>query len=458
MSNFVEPVVVNSPTSRETSSKLDGVDPAASSPQVKLSSVFSSLDPTSPFTDCNAESPDYLYRDPIDFTIGEPDSILLPYDRLAASVDRVIHGTNAYDALAYSDFGGYGRLREQIADWRRVNPTNVLITNGAMQGIYLAAAALIDRESDDAVLMEEPVFPEARRIFQLAGARVDPIPMTQSGPDLDAVEKALRTGKYKAFYTVSDFQNPTGTLIDAEGKRRLAQLAERYGIAIVADNPYHDLWFNQEPAQFPQELRMAQRGAHLFEIGSFSKILGPGLRLGWLIADAETVRLLASYRRSLDGHPSTFMQYVVSDVLSDTEWFHGFLAHTRAFYAAKAQVLYQALAEAFSMGTGTGADNFSEGQTDDSADGAASLVLPQGGYFLWGTFPAWFDLSSPQVRYQLSRFNVHVLPGTAFYFDSERAQGRRTRNTARLSFARLPESDLVEGARRLGEINMLLRQ
>lgn len=458
MSNFIEPVAVNNATPRETSFKLNGVDSAVSFPQVKLSNVFSSLDTTSPFTNRNAESPDYLYRDSIDFTIGEPDSTLLPYDRLAASVDRVMHGTSAYDALAYSDFGGYERLREQIADWRGVDAANVLITNGAMQGIYLAAAALIDRESGDAVLMEEPVFPEARRIFQLAGAHVDPIPITQSGPDLDAVEKALQVGKYKAFYTVSDFQNPTGTLIDVEGKRRLAQLAERYGIAIVADNPYHDLWFNREPAQFPRELRMTERGAHLFEIGSFSKILGPGLRLGWLIADAETVQLLASYRRSLDGHPSTFMQYVISDVLSDTEWFHDFLAHTRDFYAMKARVLYTALVEAFSVNADAGTDSFCAGQPNDSADSAASFMLPQGGYFLWGTFPTWFDLSSPQVRYQLSRFNVHVLSGTAFYFDSEHAQDRRTRNTARLSFARLPEPELVEGARRLGEISMLLRQ
>ncbi|MFT8787898.1 MAG: PLP-dependent aminotransferase family protein [Bifidobacterium psychraerophilum] len=381
-------------------------------------------------------------RPVIDYSAGVPDPTVLPYQKALQAGERVLTGPGAFASLNYSDFAGIHRLREHIADLRHVRPENVVVTNGAMQGIFLSAQALID--PGDVVLLENPVFPEAERIFRLAGARIESIPLTARGPDLDELERRLEQGsRYKAFYTVPDFQNPTGSVSDAASKNRLLALAHHYGFAVIADNPYRDLWFQRPPEEFPQQYRSADRGGQLFEIGSFSKTLGPGWRVGWIISGSEEIQAITSFRRSIDGHPSTIAQYVISELLEDRAWYASLLDRERGLYADKAGALYAAIASAF--------------------DGEVELDEPQGGYFLWTHLPDDIDLDDSRVRDELEFRGLRYVPGNAFAVkDSQARPGRISgasspSNALRLSFAHAPREELVEGVGRLQEAVQSIR-
>ena len=362
----------------------------------------------------------------IDLASGIPDPNVLPYDRIASAVHDVLHGHEAFPALSYSDFTGVRALREHIARLRGVDVENVFVTNGAMQGIFLSAAALVN--PGDRVLVEDPAFPEAVRIFRLAGAVVEPLGFNGGSLDLDELEKRCRFGSsYKAIYTVPDFQNPSGRVMSAGDKSRLISLAEEYGFAVVADDPYRSLWFEDPPSEFPQEVREARVGERLWEIGSFSKILGPGWRIGWVIASRESVRVLTSFRRSVDGHPSTLGQYAIARLLDDHRWFADLLAGERKVYSRRAHVLRQALVDAFGD--------------------AVEIPDVRGGYFAWPSFPG-VDLSDSEDRRVLESSGVRVVGGGAFRVDG----GRRSAvHEIRLCFAHAPVNDLCEGVARLAK-------
>lgn len=360
---------------------------------------------------------------PVDLASGIPDPDLLPYDDISAAVRDVLHSHDAFPALSYSDFAGVRALREHIARLRGVSVENVFITNGAMQGIFLSTAALVN--PGDRVLVENPAFPEAVRIFQLAGAVVEPLGFRGVSLDLDELERRCQSGTtYKAIYTVPDFQNPSGRVMPPQDKTRLVSLAQEYGFAIIADDPYRSLWFERPPAEFPQEVRTAKIGEHLWEIGSFSKILGPGWRIGWIIASQASVRVLTSFRRSLDGHPSTLGQYAIVRLLNDHRWFADLLAIERKRYAQRAHVLREALVSTFG--------------------GAVRVPDVCGGYFMWPSF-AGIDLSNPESRRALAVSKVRVVGGDAFSVGGSRGAVHELR----LSFSHASMDDLREGIIRL---------
>lgn len=145
------------------------------------------------------------------------------------------------------------------------------------------------------------------------------------------------------------------------------------------------------PEEFPQQYRSADRGGQLFEIGSFSKTLGPGWRVGWIISGSEEIQAITSFRRSIDGHPSTIAQYVISELLEDHAWYASLLDRERRLYADKAGALYAAIASAF--------------------DGEVELDEPQGGYFLWTHLPDDIDLDDSRVRDELEIRGLRYVPG-----------------------------------------------
>lgn len=383
------------------------------------SSLFNRLELNPPFSAGAAEDG----QPPIDFGAGIPDFPVLPTDDYAASVARLMNGPEAYTALSYSAYPGIRQLRELIARHRHVPVDNVLITNGAMNGIYLSVASLIN--PGDHIAVENPTFPFALKIFRQAQAIIDPITTDANGIDVDALEQRLAAGeRLKILYTIPDFQNPTGSVLAAERKARIAALAERYGFTILSDNPYRDLWFDAEPAEWPQPLRELERDSPLIEIGSFSKIFGPGWRVGWIITDQERIAKLASFRRSVDGHTSGVSQLALAGLIGrDNGWFDRLLSRERGLYAGKASALTNALLAEFG---------------DDIA-----LRHPQGGYFLWVRFVERFDPALPHNARALADAHVHLVPGDVFYPSDSGT------HTARLAFSHLTTESLVEGARRI---------
>lgn len=385
------------------------------------SELFQRLDTASPFSSGNDIDP--IETRLLPFDIGIPDFSLLPRDDYAKAASEVFGGASFAEAVSYSSYSGIDRLREQVARRRHTNVENVFITAGATQGIFLAVAAFVN--PGDVVVVENPTFPFALKTLRLAGADIRTVPTGPRGLDVGALEELLESGvRVSLVYTVSDFQNPTGVTLSAAVKARLLELAERHDFVIAADSPYRDLWFDELPAEFPQRAREGRNGGHLIEIGSFSKTLGPGWRVGWNIADAATVERFAAYRTSSEVHPSGVAQNIVSTLLGWDGWYDGLVAHQREVYRRKAYALYDTLTGIF----------------------GADIVVrrPEGGYFLWATFPESLDPSTDVRRHELARRNVRVVQGDSFYpFDT----GSRA---LRLAFSFLSEDDLVEGSRRIG--------
>lgn len=372
---------------------------------------------------------------PVDVAAGLPDDDVLPYARIGAAFADALR---SHESLTYPSPYGLRPLREIIARRRGVPVESVIVTNGAMGGIFLSMMAVAD--PGDVVLAEDPSFPQWAGTFRRFGVHVEGVGLTDEGIDVDEVERRLAAGRrYAAIYTIPDFQNPTGRVSSGRVKRRLVEVADRYGVPVIADNPYRELWFSREPAEFPQEARGAS-GSPLLEIGSFSKWLGPGLRVGWLIADPALASRIAEYRLAVDGGVSAVTQAALVSMLSDERWTDDLLAHERRVYAGKAMALMGAL--------------------EDRLDGDIDVVRPQGGYFLWARLPRWLRVEDDAVARELAVEGVNPLGGEAFFL----AGGVRGRSCsgvhaayARFSFAHASRDDLVEGAARLGSVARRLR-
>ena len=388
-----------------------------------VSRLFNALDDKAPFSS-GAQSPNSSERS-IDFVAGIPDFSLLPRDDYARAATELMSSDDAVDALRYSSYRGVSALRNDVARLRNVDLDNVFITNGATQGIYLSVSALLD--PGDTILVENPTFPFALKTFRLLGLNVQTVPLLSDGVDLDALESILQSGKrFKAFYTIPEFQNPTGISTTADKKRRLLELAERYNFVVIADSPYRELWLDHEPAEFPQEQRVVKTDGKLIEIGTFSKTLGPGWRVGWIITDSQRVNQLTSFRRRVDAHPSGVAQYTIAKLLERPEdWYQHLVEHERNVYEAKSSALFSVLHE--------------------ELNGVVELRKPEGGYFQWVVFDPDHDPASVKRVRELERLNVHLVPGDVFFTYDHGS------HAARLAFSHLPTEDLVEGAHRLAE-------
>lgn len=367
----------------------------------------------------------------VNLTGGVPAAGILPYESYSQAVGRVLgNPATAFSSVSYVSPFGIQELREQVAHWRGVPVGNVLVTNGAMNGIFLAVQTLID--PGDTVLVESPTFPFALNIFRRAGARLESIALHAGGIDLDELEQRLREGRrYKLFYTIPDFQNPAGTLTSAEHKSRLLALANRYGFAVIADNPYRELWFDHEPDGFPDDYRHAERYSPLYEIGTFSKTLGPGWRVGWTIASSDAVQRMSVIRACVDGNSTALGQYAISSLLQEPYWFDRLLEAERALYRGRAQALVSALRTGFGD--------------------AVAFDEPRGGFFLWLGLPQGIRIDDPHVQDALARQNVLVTRGDSFAPEQPGRDPahRDYADHVRIGFSALPERDLREGADRL---------
>lgn len=260
-------------------------------------------------------------------------------------------------ALAYGPHAGSPALRDWIAGRERVDPASVLITNGALHGVALAFAALI--EPGDTVVLDDPVFPDTVRLAEQYGGRVLPVRVGPGGIDVQYVADQLAAGvRIKILYTVADFHNPSGGVLSGADRSRLVALAERYGFVIVSDNPYRDTTFNGT-----YEADFDSSSSRVVRVGSFTKTLGAGWRLGWVSGPSWLVPHLENVRRRSDFHSNTVGQELILRLLTEPGWFDGLLEHNRTVHSAKARVFVDALAE----------------QTASELE----FTAPRGGFFVW---------------------------------------------------------------------------
>jgi len=260
-------------------------------------------------------------------------------------------------ALEYGPHSGIPELRRWIADREGVSADRILVTNGGLHGVSLAFSALL--ESGDSIAVDDPVFPDTLRVAEQQQARVLPIHVGADGLDVDALEWRLRSGqRIKVLYTVPDFHNPSGGVLPGPKRQRIVELAEQYGFVIVSDNPYREYGFTATP-----EPDFAVGSDQVVRVGTFTKTLGAGLRLGWIVAPGWLAPHLENVRRRIDFHSSVLGQRLITALLSQPGWFDALLAAGRRIYVDRSAILGDAIR--------------------DRLSGVLAFDDPAGGFFLW---------------------------------------------------------------------------
>lgn len=335
----------------------------------------------------------------ISFGGGLPSPRTFPVEAFAEACAKVLK-EDGRAALQYAASEGYGPLREAVAaqlPWQ-VDPAQVLITTGSQQGLDLVAKVLIDAGSR--LLVETPTYLGALQAFTPMEPQVVGVASDDEGVDVD--DLAAKAEGARFLYVLPNFQNPTGRTMSEPRRAALSQRAASLGLPLVEDNPYGDLWFHAPPAA-PLTARHPEGCIYL---GSFSKVLAPGLRLGFLVAPPAIAPKLLQAKQAADLHSPSFNQRVVAEVLKD-----GFLDRhvptIRALYKAQRDAMLAALSR-------------------EMAGLGVQWNEPGGGMFLWARLPA--GMGATRLLPKAVERGVAFVPGAAFYADGADAR------TLRLSF------------------------
>lgn len=361
----------------------------------------------------------------ISFVAGFPDPGSLPKGDVLEST-RIALERDAAWVLQYGATRGYARLVDELlAKLKRdqgidAGPENLLITYGASQALHLITEALVD--PGDVVLSEEPTWSGAVHTFGNAGAEVITIPLTAEGTDVAALERHLgelrAAGRQaKLFYTIPTFQNPTGVTTTRERRQRIAELAKEYGVPVVEDDAYFDLRYRGE--RLPTIYSLDDAGLVMY-LGTFSKIMAAGMRLGWVVASPAIINVLAGLKA--EGGTSAFTGAVAAEFCaSGTLVEH--VAELTALYHARRDTMLAALEATMPEGT--------------------RWTNPDGGFFIWVTLPR--GVSASTLIAQARERGVEFLPGTACHFTGGD-------DTLRLSYSFADEDQIRRGIAILADL------
>ena len=377
--------------------------------------------------------------DIISFAGGLPAPEMFPVEAFEAASSRVLrqHGSKA---LQYSTTEGYMPLREFIVEKMgrygiEASVDNVLITSGSQQALDLIGKLLIN--PGDLILTERPTYLGALQAWRAYQAEFSTVPIDDEGLRVDKLEEALCSGP-KFMYVLPNFQNPGGVTLSYERRLALVDIADRYGVPIIEDDPYGELRFegehlpplvvldadklNGRQYNFQNEPNSYFKGNVIY-MSTFSKTLAPGLRLGWIVAPASVIKHCVMTKQGMDLHTSSLIQMVAYEVVKD-----GFLTeHVRQIrqtYCRRRDIMLEVMSEHFPPGV--------------------RWTRPEGGLFLWVTLPE--ELDSTAVLEEAINHKVAYVPGAAFYPDG------KTRNSFRLNFSNAQPEQIREGIARLGQV------
>jgi len=355
----------------------------------------------------------------ISFAGGLPSPATFPVERMREATEKVLREA-PQAALQYGPTEGFSPLREWIAErlsrgGARIPASRVLVTTGSQQGLDLLGKVLIDEGSK--VLVETPSYLGALQAFSLFSPQFASLPSDAQGIVTDAISPEQMAGA-RFLYCLPNFQNPTGRRMPLERRKALVELAARAGVPLVEDDPYGELSYGGEA--LPSLLSMNPDG--VIYMGSFSKVLAPGLRLGYVVAPEQVLAKLVQAKQAADLHTPTFSQRVVYEAVQD-----GFLDRhipIRALYGTQCQHMLAALEREFPE--------------------EVTWNRPEGGMFIWVQLPKGLD--SGKLLAKAVERNVAFVPGAPFY-----AVDPQT-NTLRLSFVTVPGEKIDAGIKVLGEL------
>ncbi len=366
----------------------------------------------------------------ISFAGGLPATEVLPVDEIQDAVARVLKDRGKY-SLQYGSTEGYLPLREMVGRHTArygidISPENIMITSGSQQALDLLGKIFINR--GDRIVVEAPTYLGALQAWNAYGAEYVPVPSDEDGMITDELEKALRTGP-KFIYALPNFQNPTGSTLTMERRVRLVELADRYGVPIVEDDPYGQLRFEGEhlPSLVVIDNKLhTNNGSYtgnVIYLSTFSKILAPGLRLGWVIAPGVVIRKLVMAKQGTDLNSATFNQVLAHEVGQ-----HGFFdRHVKEIcdiYRERRDVMLDMLSELMPPGV--------------------YWTHPHGGLFLWAELPEGMNTTTlfPEAVAQ----KVAYVPGESFF------PCGGGENTMRLNFSYSRPELITEGMTRLANV------
>jgi len=367
----------------------------------------------------------------ISFAGGFPDSALFDVDGIRAASERALADTPG-TALQYGATEGYQPLREQLAAFMaskgasEVSADQLIVTTGSQQALDLLAKTMIN--PGDKVIVEGPTFLATIQAFRLYGAEVIVAPIDDEGVRTDELERLIVEHRPKLVYLIPTFGNPSGATLSLERRKRVLQLAVMYQTLLIEDDPYGDLYFDAPPPPSLLALSSQVTGSRAWfaHCGSLSKVLSPGLRVGWLVAPPELLGNAVMCKQFSDAHTSTFAQatasnYLASGVMPAT------LARVREVYAKRAAVMGTALRR--------------------ELDEAIHFVAPGGGLFIWARLTGANGKADNAVEFAQRAIEqgVAFVPGAPFF------ASHPDLSALRLSFATADEERIETGVRRLAQ-------
>jgi 2-aminoadipate transaminase len=362
----------------------------------------------------------------ISFAGGLPAPELFPIAEIEAATQEVLreHGRKA---LQYGETEGLAALRDWVANKfstakAKLKRQNVLITTGAQQGLDLFGRAVL--QDGDKVVVENPTYLTTLMAWRPWGVDFLSVPTDAEGMRVDALPALLRQNP-KVIYAQPNFQNPGGTTLTEDRRRKLVELSRSSGVPLIEDNPYGELWYDTEPP--PSLLEMDARGdaagefeSNVVYMGTFSKVLAPALRVGWTIADEALIDKMALAKQAADLQSSTFNQYIALEMVQ-----RGLNApKLREVYRERRNAMLEALKKHFPTG--------------------ATWTRPAGGLFVWVTLPERIDAMT--LLPKAVEKNVTFVPGEDFHADHS------GKNTMRLNFSNAGVDDIHAGIERLGSV------
>lgn len=359
-------------------------------------------------------------------SIGEPMAELYSVEELRDSFHKVL----AQDRVKW----GYTPHRRGVPDLRRwivawmgedgllpkwVTYDDVLITNGSQEGMSLLTECLID--PGETIIVESPSYTGAFDAFRKGGVILEGVELLPDGPDIDAMERILARKKIKAFYTIPTYQNPTGFSTSDEKKRRVMELARHHDFVIIEDDPYRNIIFEEAPRG--TYIGAAGDDQRVIYLGSFSKVIAPALRIGWIIAPSPVAAALEKLRVAGTLCLPDIIQYAVHELVSAGD-FRKYLRKICWSYRVNRDAMAASLAK-------------------HAGPEGLGFVVPGGGFFIWGRIP-WMKNAKEFAMFAIKNDKVAVVPGAYFYPEPERGGDR-----IRISFAGVKPNLAEESAKRL---------
>ncbi len=359
--------------------------------------------------------------DVISFAGGLPAPELFPIREFEEACAHVLK-TDGQRALQYSMTEGYGPLKEALAERMgkygvTTGPNNILLTNGSQQALDLLGRVFID--PGDVIVTGKPTYLGALQAWKVYRPRIVGIPVDDEGMQMDALEAALKTENPKFIYILPNFHNPMGVTLTLERRKKLVELAAKYGTPLIEDDPYGELRF--EGKDLPPIVVLHRE--NVIYLSTFSKILAPGIRLGWVVAPENIVRKLVLAKQGTDLHTSTLIQMITHDIVK------------RGILKAHTKEIKRVYGERRHLMTTSMEEHFPEGVT---------WTKPEGGLFMWVRTPE--HINCMELLETAIENKVAFVPGTVFYPDETGL------NTLRLNFSNAQPDKIIEGIARLGRV------